>query len=107
MGRGARARKSSKLQMTKQGVLDTTVTLLRDDAREERFWIVGEDEAEPSRGTALPSVTARRGPGRNGSDRRPDVGWRSFGLASARFVQFKLPYEAEPAVPLRQSACKP
>jgi len=29
----------------------TTVTLLRDDGREQTFRIVGEDEADPSRGT--------------------------------------------------------
>jgi hypothetical protein len=34
-----------------------TVTLRRDDGREQSFRIVGEDEADPSRGTAIPSVT--------------------------------------------------
>ena len=29
----------------------TTVTLRRDDGREQTFRIVGEDEADPSRGT--------------------------------------------------------
>jgi hypothetical protein len=28
-----------------------TVTIVRDDGREQPFWIVGEDEADPARGT--------------------------------------------------------
>ena len=47
--RGARARKSSKPQMTK--ARHPSVTLRRDDGREQSFRIVGEDEADPSRGT--------------------------------------------------------
>jgi hypothetical protein len=72
----ARERGSRQNFRLQQGVLDTTVTLRRDDAREERFWIVGEDEAEPTRGTALPSVQPADGPGESGSDRRPRRGMK-------------------------------
>ena len=51
----------------------TTVTLRRDDGREQTFRIVGEDEADPSRGTvsyvspvARAVMTCR--PGRYGRD---------------------------------------
>ncbi len=45
-----------------------TVTLRRDDGREQSFRIVGEDEAEPSRGTVsyvspLARAVLSRGPG--------------------------------------------
>ncbi len=36
---------------TNQAVFGVTVTLRRDDGREQAFRIVGEDEADPSRGT--------------------------------------------------------
>ena len=46
----------------------TTVTLRRDDGREQTFRIVGEDEADPSRGTVsyvspLARAVMTRGPG--------------------------------------------
>ncbi len=45
-----------------------TVTLRRDDGREQRFKIVGEDEADPSRGTIsyvspLARAVLTQGPG--------------------------------------------
>ncbi len=45
-----------------------TITLRRDDGREQSFKIVGEDEAEPSRGTVsyvspLARAVVSRGPG--------------------------------------------
>jgi transcription elongation GreA/GreB family factor len=36
---------------TRQVRFGVTVTILRDDGRKQRFRIVGEDEADPSRGT--------------------------------------------------------
>ena len=50
--RGARARKSSKTSDDESKASSgLTVTLRRDDGREQSFRIVGEDEADPSRGT--------------------------------------------------------
>ena len=37
--------------MDRAASFGTTVTLRRDDGREQTFRIVGEDEADPSRGT--------------------------------------------------------
>ena len=36
-----------------------TVTVRRDDGREQSFKIVGEDEADPSRGTVSGRIAAR------------------------------------------------
>ena len=51
-----------------QASFGTTVTLRRNDGREQRFMIVGEDEADPSRGTVsyvspLARAVLTHGPG--------------------------------------------
>jgi transcription elongation GreA/GreB family factor len=61
-----------------QASFGTTVTLRRNDGREQSFRIVGEDEADPSRGTVSYNVAARAG--RSDARSRRDGGndrWRS------------------------------
>ena len=58
----ARERGSRQNFRLQQGVLDTTVTLRRDDAREERFWIVGAQLA---------------------AQLSPDVGWLALACVRA------------------------
>jgi transcription elongation GreA/GreB family factor len=56
----------------------TTISLRRVDGREQSFRIVGEDEADPSRGTVSYNVAARAG--RSDARSRRDGGndrWRS------------------------------
>jgi transcription elongation GreA/GreB family factor len=63
-GRGARARKSSGRRWKRiRRPFGTTVTLRRDDGREQTFRIVGEDEADPSRGSPVARVVMTCRPG--------------------------------------------
>ena len=67
-GRGARARRSKTTADKTKASFGMTVTLRRDDGREQSFRIVGEDEADPSRGTVsyvspLARAVLTHGPG--------------------------------------------
>jgi hypothetical protein len=77
----ARERGTRQNFRRQQGLLDTTVTLRRDDCREERFRIVGEDEADPTRGTLSPVSSPPMVQEDAALTAGPDVRWgASFGL---------------------------
>ena len=65
----------------------STVTIVRDDGRQQVWRIVGEDEADPKAGHALPRFAAGAGPHRqdgwrHGADRRRRGGDRGHCLKS-------------------------
>jgi len=56
-GPGAQARSHPAAGERDTASFGTTVTLRRDDGREQTFRIVGEDEADPAHGTVISYVS--------------------------------------------------